>query len=87
MRWPIYSAALALMAVAMTWGYAQAPQSRPGDLNLPAPGTRGNPDNVPFIRRNFQTVVLLIIAVSLIPAALQILRARSASRASTATAP
>jgi membrane-associated protein len=42
---------------------------------------------VPFIRRNFQTVVLLIIAVSLIPAVLQVLRARSASRPSAVSVP
>ena len=51
MRWPIYSAALALVAGATSWGHAQAPPSRPGDPDLPAPGTRGNPDNVPFIGR------------------------------------
>jgi hypothetical protein len=32
-------------------GFAQAPATQPGDPNLPAPGTRGNADNVPFIGR------------------------------------
>jgi len=32
--------------------------------------------NVPFIRKNFQTVVLLIIVVSLVPAGIQVLKAR-----------
>jgi len=32
--------------------------------------------NVPFIRKNFQTVVLLIIVVSLLPAGIQVLKAR-----------
>jgi membrane-associated protein len=36
--------------------------------------------NVPFIRQNFEKVVLLIIAVSLVPAALQILRRKPASQ-------
>jgi hypothetical protein len=51
MRWPICSAALVLVALATTWGHAQPPPTRPSDPNLPAPGSRGNPDNVPFIGR------------------------------------
>jgi hypothetical protein len=50
MRWPICIAALALVAGTTTWGHAQPPP-RPSDPNLPAPGSRGNPDNVPFIGR------------------------------------
>ena len=50
MRRPICTAALAL-AAGPPWGHAQTPPSRPGDPDLPAPGTRGNPDNVPFIGR------------------------------------
>lgn len=37
--------------------------------------------NVPFVRANFEKVVLLIIAVSLVPAALQIFKRRPASPA------
>ncbi len=48
MRWPICTAALALVAGATILGHAQTPPSRPG---APASGTRGNPDNVPFIGR------------------------------------
>ena len=47
MRWPICTTALALVAGASFWGFAQSPP-RPAE---PAPGTRGNPDNVPFINR------------------------------------
>jgi hypothetical protein len=52
MRRPIRTAALALTlaAAAAAWGHAQPPP-RSGDAQLPAPGTRGNPDNVPFIGR------------------------------------
>ena len=32
-------------------GHAQAPATQPGDTSLPAPGSRGNADNVPFIGR------------------------------------
>ena len=50
MRRPIRTAVLALAAMAATTGLAQPP---PGsrDAQPPAPGTRGNPDNVPFIGR------------------------------------
>jgi hypothetical protein len=51
MKSPIRTAALVLVAGATTWGHAQQPPPRPGDANLPTPGTRGNPDNVPFIGR------------------------------------
>jgi hypothetical protein len=51
MRRPIRTAALTLVAGAATWGYAQSPTTRLGDPDLPAPGTRGNADNVPFIGR------------------------------------
>ena len=37
--------------------------------------------NVPFIRQNFEKVVLLIIFVSLVPAALQFVKSRKESRA------
>jgi hypothetical protein len=50
MRWTICTAALALVAGATLWGQAQPPP-RPVESNLPAPGARGNPDNVPFIDR------------------------------------
>ena len=50
MRRPIRTAALALAAAAAAWGHAQPPP-RSRDAQLPAPGTRGNPDNVPFIGR------------------------------------
>jgi hypothetical protein len=49
MRWPICITVLALVAGTTNWGYAQPP--RTGDPNQPAPGSRGNPDNVPFIGR------------------------------------
>jgi hypothetical protein len=51
MRRPIRTAAVALtLAAAAAWGHAQPPP-RSGDAQLPAPGTRGNPDNLPFIGR------------------------------------
>jgi hypothetical protein len=50
MRWPIGTTALALVAGAAIWGHAQPP-SQPGEPSRPAPGSRGNPDNVPFIGR------------------------------------
>jgi membrane-associated protein len=43
--------------------------------------------NVPFIRHNFEKVVLGIIAVSLIPAALQLLKGRKSSTANVRTTP
>jgi hypothetical protein len=49
MRRPTRLAALALVAGIITTGLAQQPTARPGDPDSPAPGTRGNPDNVPFI--------------------------------------
>ena len=51
MRTPIRAAALILVALASARGYAQPPSPRTGDPALPAAGTRGNPDNVPFIGR------------------------------------
>jgi hypothetical protein len=52
MRRPIRTAALALVAGATAWGQAQPPPTRPGDPDLPAPGARGNPDNIAFIGRS-----------------------------------
>ena len=34
------------------WGARPTAAARPGDPNLPAPGTRGNAGNVPFIGRS-----------------------------------
>ena len=51
MRTPARAAALMVVAWASARGYAQPPTTRAGDRALPAPGTRGNPDNVPFIGR------------------------------------
>ncbi len=51
MRTPTRAAALMLVAWASARGYAQPPATRAGDPAPPAPGTRGNPDNVPFIGR------------------------------------
>jgi hypothetical protein len=50
MRRSIRTAVLALAALATSAGHAQ-PQPRSRDTQLPAPGSRGNPDNVPFIGR------------------------------------
>ena len=50
MRRPIRTTVLALAAMAATTGLAQPPP-RSRDPQQPAPGTRGNPDNVPFIGR------------------------------------
>jgi hypothetical protein len=47
MRGPTHAAAIALLLAATTTGNTQAP--RPGDAKPPAPGTRGNADNVPYI--------------------------------------
>ena len=44
--------ALALLPGFLTLTAAQPPASQPGDEKLPAPGTTGNPDNVPFIGKN-----------------------------------
>ena len=51
MRTPIRAAALMLVAWASARAHAQPPAARTGDPAPPAPGTRGNPDNVPFIGR------------------------------------
>lgn len=48
MRWPIFTTALALVAGTSFWGQAQPQATRAGE---PAPGARGNPDNVPLIGR------------------------------------
>jgi hypothetical protein len=45
MRRSIRAAAFVLVAGAAAWGYAQPP----GESNPPAPGARGNADNVPYI--------------------------------------
>ena len=37
--------------VLTTIGHSQSPASKLGDVNPPAPGTRGNADNIPFIGR------------------------------------
>jgi hypothetical protein len=50
MRRPIRAVALVLVAMTTTWGHAQQTPRTP-DPKLPAPGTRGNPDNVPYIGR------------------------------------
>jgi (4-O-methyl)-D-glucuronate---lignin esterase len=47
-RWTT-AAAFALICGATTCGRAQGPAVQPGDANLPAPGTRGNADNVSYI--------------------------------------
>ena len=54
MRIRIRTAALTILAGAATctWAHAQPPTARPSDPSLPAPGTRGNADNVPFIGRS-----------------------------------
>src|SRR5262249_21316316 len=44
--------ALALLAGFITSTAAQPPGPRPDKDKLPAPGTTGNPDNVPFIGKN-----------------------------------
>src|SRR5439155_3114215 len=45
-------AAIALMLGITTLGIAQPPAPQSGDAKLPAPGTRGNADNVPYIGRS-----------------------------------
>ncbi len=47
-----WSIALALMLGFLTLTVAQQPASQPDKDKLPAPGTTGNPDNVPFIGKN-----------------------------------
>lgn len=48
MRKPL-CAVLTLLATTAALAHAQAPATRPGDPALPAPGTRGNADNAPYI--------------------------------------
>jgi hypothetical protein len=43
------AAALALLFSTTTTGNTQGPAPQPGDAKLPAPGTRGNADNVPYV--------------------------------------
>src|SRR5262249_20242276 len=50
MRKPLY-AGVTLLMTAATLAHGQAPTTSPGDPALPAPGTRGNADNVPYIGR------------------------------------
>src|SRR5262245_26400668 len=47
-RWTAAAAVAFLLGVA-TLGVSQAPATKPDDTKPPAPGTRGNPDNVPYI--------------------------------------
>src|SRR5262249_42733560 len=48
MRWLICTAVLLIVAGAAIVGHGQTPP-RQGDPHVPAPGARGNADNVPFI--------------------------------------
>src|SRR5262245_32977741 len=50
-RWT-QAAAVVLLLGATTTGTTQAPAPQPGDAKLPAPGTRGNADNVPYIGKS-----------------------------------
>src|SRR5262245_52643376 len=49
MRRSTSAAAVALLLATTPTGHTQAPAPRPGDPKPPAPGTRGNADNVPYI--------------------------------------
>jgi hypothetical protein len=51
MRKPI-RAALMFLATTGTLAHAQPPASPPGNPALPAPGTRGNADNIPYVGRS-----------------------------------
>jgi hypothetical protein len=51
MREPL-RAAFTLLTATATLGHAQTPATRPSDPALPAPGTRGNADNIPYIGRS-----------------------------------
>ena len=51
MRRPIRAAAFTLVVGAATCGHAQPPTPKSAGPDLPAPGTRGNADNIPFIGR------------------------------------
>ena len=44
--------AVALVFLPAVPTFAQSPATPPGDANLPAPGTRGNADNVPYIGKS-----------------------------------
>ncbi|MBI3464754.1 MAG: DUF3826 domain-containing protein, partial [Planctomycetes bacterium] len=48
-------AVAALLIGATTLARAQAPTTLPGDASLPPPGSRGNPDNVPYIGKSDPT--------------------------------
>ena len=56
MRTWIWAVALALVLGFITLTAAQPPDSQPDKHKLPAPGTTGNPDNVPFIGKNYGRV-------------------------------
>src|SRR5437868_15449191 len=42
----------ALVLIVANLAFAQAPLSPPANADLPAPGSRGNPDNVPYIGKS-----------------------------------
>ena len=50
MRNAIYAAGVVLVVHGAT--FAQAPSVQPAGSDLPAPGTRGNADNVPYIGKS-----------------------------------
>jgi (4-O-methyl)-D-glucuronate---lignin esterase len=50
MRTSFRAAAIVLLA-ATSWIYGQAPTTPPADASLPAPGTRGNADNVQYLEK------------------------------------
>jgi hypothetical protein len=50
-KWTKAAAVAFLLAMATT-GTSQPPAQQPGDAKLPAPGTRGNADNVPYIGKS-----------------------------------
>jgi hypothetical protein len=49
MRTLIGTTVLALLLATIAPGEAQTPPGQSGDARLPPPGSRGNPDNVPYI--------------------------------------
>jgi hypothetical protein len=52
MRRLIHPAVAVLLASSCGWAGAQPPAAPGDDTNLPAPGTRGNADNVPYIGKS-----------------------------------
>src|SRR4051812_47239394 len=52
MQRSLYAAALMFVLCAATSGRAQPPATPPGDLKMPAPGTRGDADNIPYLGRS-----------------------------------